>query len=149
MVLSVWNRLLMKFIKGKPIPSWSNHHGHRGHQQKGIRPDSASAEDQMLARGWRSTCGLHQYGDGLELGLSTALRDISQCLVATFSFGTVKIREVPLTALTLEPPLTAFLWLCKYHLPFGSSETRLTFTFAICLQLILPGALVEDGEEWN
>ena len=70
----------MKFIKGKPIPSWSNHHGHRGHQQKGIRPDSASAEDQMLARGWRSTCGLHQYGDGLKLGLSTALCEISHCV---------------------------------------------------------------------
>ena len=87
MVLSVWNRLLMKFIKGKPIPSWSNHHGHRGHQQKGIRPDSASAEDQMLARGWRSTCGLHQYGDGLKLELSMALREISHCLENRSAFS--------------------------------------------------------------
>ena len=72
----------MKFIKGKPIPSWSNHRpGRRGHQQRGLgltRPRPR----QMLARGWRSTCGLHQYGDGdgLELELSTGLRKISHCL---------------------------------------------------------------------
>ena len=60
------------------------------------------------------------------------------------SLDNVKFCKLP-----LEPPPTAFLWLCKYHLPFGSSETRLTFTFAICLQLILPGAMVENGEEWN
>ena len=145
----------MKFIKGKPISSWSNHRpGRRGHQRRGLgltRPRPR----QMLARGWRSTCGLHQYGDGLELELSTGLREISHCPEKAPCSGllwallTVKIRKVPLTALTLEPPPTAFLWLCKYHLPFGSSETRLTFTFAICLQLISPGAPVEDGEEWN
>ena len=64
LVLSVWSRLLMKFIKGKPISSWSNHRpGRRGHQRRGLgltRPRPR----QMLARGWRSTCGLHQYGHG-------------------------------------------------------------------------------------